>query len=184
MSLLEGSAIVNIARVEIVTEETVPKTHTFDTATEAGYEAVVSEGEEVVLRTKNVIHAIDRTEDIQYGSDITMTDSKFQAEVFALIDGGTLVKDETQKITGYNAPVAGQAVNRTPFTLNVYTEEKDGDEIVGYYKFSFPRCKGKPAQFTFQDGEFMAPEYTISSRPKSGESPFEVSIIASLPAIV
>jgi len=185
MSLLEGSAIVNIKRVEIITDETTPKTLTWDTASEAGYEPVVSEGQENVLRTKNTIHAIDRTEDIQYGSNITLKDNKFLSEVLAVVDGGTLKKDgTTQEVIGYSAPLAGQAVNRIPFKLNIYTEEKEGDEVVGYYKFSFPSCKGKPAQFTFADGQFMTPEYTIVSRPKSTEAPFDLDFLTELPAII
>ncbi|GIM29825.1 hypothetical protein CPJCM30710_24910 [Clostridium polyendosporum] len=181
MANAETHALVNIKRVEIITDEATPQTLTWDTASEAGYEPIVSEGEEKVLRTKNTIHAIDKTEDIQYGSDITLTDNKFAPEVLAIIDGGTLKKDAEQNIIGYTPPVSGQAVNRKTFTLNIYTEEKEGDEIVGYFKFSYPNCKGKPANFTFKDGEFTTPEFTISSRPKNGEAPYDLDILAQLP---
>ena len=63
---LTEKPIVNIVRTEIVTEEDVPKTYRFDTASEATYAAVVSEGKETVLRVKNEIKAINRTEDIKY----------------------------------------------------------------------------------------------------------------------
>ena len=50
--------IVNIVRAELVTEETTPRTFRFNTATEATYAAVISEGTETVLRVKNEIKSI------------------------------------------------------------------------------------------------------------------------------
>ena len=40
--------LVNIVRAEIITEEEVPKTYRFDTADEATYTAVTSEGQETI----------------------------------------------------------------------------------------------------------------------------------------
>ena len=54
---LTEKPIVNIVKVEIVTEEQTPKTYVFDTASEATYSAVVSEGTENILRIKNEIKA-------------------------------------------------------------------------------------------------------------------------------
>lgn len=183
MAYVEAKAIVNVKRAEIITVETTPKTLSFETATEAQYEPVISEGKEEVLRTKNTIHAIDKTEDIQYGSNITLTDNKFSPEVMSIIDGGTVKKDTTtQKITGYSAPAVGIALNRTTFTLNIYSEEKDTDgKVLGYIKFSFPGCKGTPAKFSLQDGSFTTPEYTIQSRPAKDGLPFDVDFIDTLP---
>ena len=180
MTMAEGNALVNVARVEIVTEETVPRTLTFTTADEAKYTPKVSDGKEVVLRTKNTLHAIDKTEDIQYGSDIVLTDNKFSAEVLAIVDGGTVVMDTATptKIVGYTPPIASLAVNRIIFTTNVYTEEKDTDgTILSYFKFAFPSCKGTPTKFSFKDGTFMTPEYTIESRAKKGEGAYDLSIL-------
>lgn len=173
--------LVNIVRAEIITEEDSPKTYRFDTADEATYTAVTSEGQETIHRTKNVIHAVNRTEDIQYGSDINMKNANFIPEVLAIVDGGTLVKS-VDKVTGYKPPVVGKPVKRTLFTLNIYSEEKDIDgETKRYAKFSFPSCKGKPASFTFKDGEFMTPSYTISSRTPSGKAPYDLTFLEELP---
>ena len=178
---LTEKPIVNIVKVEIVTEEQTPKTYVFNTASEATYSAVVSEGTENILRIKNEIKAIDRTEDIQYGSDLTLKQPIFVPEVLCIVDGGTLTKTE-DVVTGYKPPVQGSVVNRTLFTLNIYTEEKDADTTtVGYQKFSFKGCKGKPASFNFKDGEFMAPEYTIMSRVKKGTAPYELTFLDALP---
>jgi hypothetical protein len=181
MPLLEGKPIVNIKKVEIITEETTPQTFTWDTASECEQSPDISEGEETILRVKDTIYASDRTEDIVYGTTLTFSDNLFHPEVIEVIDGGTLVKDVGDIITGYDAPVIGTPVNRKKFTLNIYTEEKDADgEVVGYVKFSYPHCKGKPFKASVKDGEFFAPEYSCVSRPKKGEKPYGISFLTEL----
>lgn len=179
---LNEKPIVNIVRVEIETEEATPRVLRFDTASEATYAPVVSEGQETVLRVKNKIMATNRTEDLQYGSDVNMTQVVMVPEVLEIVDGGTLTKD-ADKVTGYQPPVVGAPVNRIPFKLKVYTEEKDGDgSTLGYQCFEFLGCKGKPVTFNFKDGEFMAPQYTISSRVKLNTAPYNLTFIDTLPA--
>ena len=73
-------------------------------------------------------------------------------------------------------------VNRVKFTTKIYTEEKDADgETLGYQCFAFKGCKGKPVSFNFKDGEFMAPQYTISSRVKKGTAPYNLTFLEELP---
>ena len=176
-------ALVNIVRVEIVTEDELAKTYRFDTASEASYAAVMSEGSETTLRSKNTILAVNRTEDIQYGSDVNLTQVTMVPEVLAIVDGGTFQKgDGSSNNDKYTPPVVGTPVNRTKFTLKIYTEEKDVDgETKGYQCFSFKGCKGKPVSFSFKDGEFMAPQYTIASRVKKGTVPYELEFLKTLP---
>jgi hypothetical protein len=179
--MLEGKPIVNIKKAEIITEETTPQTFTWDTASECEQSPDISEGEENVLRVKNTIYATDRTEDIVYGTTLTFSDNLFHPEVIEVIDGGTLVKDVEENIIGYDPPIIGTPVNRKKFTLNIYTEEKDADgEVVGYVKFSYPHCKGKPFKASVKDGEFFAPEYSCVSRPKKGEKPYSISFLTEL----
>lgn len=186
MSLLEGKPLVNIVRAEIVTEEETPETFTFDTANEAGVEPSLSEGEETILRVKNIILATNRTEDIVIGYDLTLTDNVLHPEVFALIDGGTLTYDDvdTTKVIKYEGPEAGSAISRKKFTLNLYTEEKDNDgDVLGYAKFTFAHCKGKPVKYSIKDGEFQVPELTAKSRPKRGEKPVTIEFLDILSAV-
>jgi hypothetical protein len=186
MPLLEGMTLVNIVRTEIVTEETTPQTYVFETADEASVEPHVSEGQENILRVKNQILAIDRTEDIVVGYDLTFKDNTLIPELLALIDGGTLTYDdvETDKVVKYEGPESGKTVSRTKFTLNVYTEEKDeSGDTVKYAKFIFKHCKGKPVEFTLKDGEFYVPELKAESRSKSGEKPVTIEFLDTLPAI-
>lgn len=172
--------LANIARVEIETEETTPKQYRLtDVASEAEVIAYVSGGEEKELRVKNTIKAQNKTEDIVMGYDIKLISATMIPEVLALIDGGTW-NDVSKK---YSAPVIGTPVSRTPFTLHIYTEEKDSDgSTTNYVKFSYLHCKGQPTNYTLKDGDFFVPELTAKSRPASGESPVEFEIMATLPA--
>lgn len=183
---LKGMPICNIVRTEMVTEEDTPRTFTWETASDAELEPVVSEGEEKTLRVKNTVYATNSTEDIVTGNDIKFTDNLLHPEVVAVIDGGTLRYDaqESTKIIGYDPPVMGQPVKRTKFALNVYTEEKDADgETIKYAKFSYPHCKGKPVKYSLKDGEFFTPEFTAKSRPKKGEKPYTIDFLDSLPSV-
>lgn len=173
-------ALANIARVEIVTEEDIPRTFVLnDVASNADVTAYLSEGEEQILRVKNTIKAQNKTEDIVLGYDINLAAATFIPEILAIVDGGEW-DPEAKK---YTAPVVGQPVERVPFRTNIYTEEKDGDgSTISYVKFSYKNCTGKPVNYSLQDGEFYAPEFPIRSRSKLGESPVEVEILEELPA--
>ena len=179
-------ALANIARVDIVTEETTPQEFTLtNVATEAEATAYISEGQQDTMRVKNVIKAQNNTEDIVLGYDIKLVSATMLPEILALVDGGSLRYDdvETDKIVGYDAPVIGQVVARTPFTLNVFTEEKDASgDIIGYTRFQYLHCKGTPASYTMKEGEFFTPELLCRSRPKSGEMPAKVDFYDELPA--
>ncbi len=184
MSELQGMPLVNITRVEIVTEETTPKTYIWQTADKAKVTPEVSKGKETTLRIKNTIYANDRTEDIVTGYNLEFQDSMFIPEVFAIVDGGTVRYDETDttKVVGYDAPEIGKVVQRILFTLNVYTEEKDqSGAVVKYAKFGYKHCKGKPAEYDIEDGKFMVSKLKMESRPKAGEKPVSIDFLDKLP---
>lgn len=172
-------ALANIVRVEIETEEETPKMYRLtDVASEAEITAFISEGEEQELRVKNTIKAQNKTEDIVKGYDIRLVSATMVPEVLALIDGGEW--DDIEK--KYLAPVVGEPVNRIPFTMHIYTEEKDVDgSTKSYVKFSYKHCKGTPVNYSLVDGQFFAPELVAESRPKMGESPVEFEILDELP---
>ena len=172
--------LANIARVEIITEEEVPKEYRLtDVATDAEVIAYVSQGQEKELRVKNVIKAQNKTEDIVMGYDVKLISATMIPEILALVDGGTW----TPLTKKYTAPVIGSPVERKPFTMNIYTEEKDGDgSTKSYVKFVYRNCKGKPVNYSLKDGEFFVPELNATSRPKLGASPVEFEILEELPA--
>lgn len=178
---IEEYALANIAMVEFVTEEDIPVTYALtDVATEAGVEAHLSEGIDEALRVKNTIKAQNKTKDIVLGYDVTLTQATMIPEILALVDGG--VWDEATK--KYTAPLIGTPVERTKFTLNIYTEQKDGDgSTKGYVKFVYKNCEGQPLSYSLVEGEFYAPEISAESRPKLGESPVEFDIVDTLPSV-
>ena len=184
---VEEFALANIVRVEVETEEEVPKQYRLtDVATEAEVIAFVSEGNESELRVKNTIKAQNKTENIVKGYDIKLLAASMVPQILALIDGGALRYTGTEPdlvLAGYDAPVVGVPVTRKPFTLKVYTEEKDTDgSTLSYVCFKYLHCKGTPVNYTNQDGQFFVPEMSAKSRPKSGESPVSIDFLATLPA--
>ncbi len=176
--------IANVARVEIVTEETLARTFIVSTANEAKIEAFISEGEEKELRKGNRLLAQLKTDDLIKGYNVTLKDLTMIPQVFAIIDGGiSAAEEEGGAFQSYTGPKVGEVLKRTPFTLNLYTEEKDGDgETKGYLKMSCQHCKGSPASIEIKDGDFCAPEYKLKSRPKIGEAPLSITYLDALPA--
>ena len=177
-------AIANIERVDILTEEAAPRVYSIDTASDASAEAQVSSGTEKELRIKNQILAQNVTEDIVKGYNVTLTDSVFAPEVFALVDGG-VSSVSGDEFKSYAAPTAGEVVERVRCSLAVYASEKDyGGNSLSYFAFIFPHAKGSPASVSLKDGEFYAPSYTLKSRPSKGQSPVRAVRLPSLPVIV
>lgn len=172
-------ALANVARIDVATEEDIPRKYTFkDQSDEITAEVRVSEGEEADLRVRNVIHAVNRTEDIPKGYDIGITQAVVSPELLAIIDGGEWNK-ETKTYKGIEA---GAPVERTPFTLDVFTEDKDSSgETLSYVKFTFRHCKGSPISFTFKDGEFFVGEMGLKSTASSGERVVEFEELKELP---
>lgn len=172
--------LANIARVEITTEEDTPVIYRLtNVATDADIVAYVNAGAQTVLRVKNVIKAQNNFEDLILGYDVKLSQATFIPEILELVDGGVWTVADKK----YAAPVTGAPVERTLFTLDIYTEEKDGDgSTLNIVKFSYKNCKGTPVNYKATDGAFYSPELNIKSRSKLGESPAEVTILTELPA--
>lgn len=171
----ESMPIANIALGEIINEIT-GESFVFDTAEKADIKPDLSKGKEDILRVKNRIIAINRTDDICIGYNIKLTDNTFSPETMVLVDGGTTTS------TGYEGAEVGKAVKKIPYTLNLYSEEKDYDSsTVRYVKFSFRHNKGTPVEYKFEDGKFYVPEFESTSRPKKGEKPIYITYTNTLP---
>ncbi|NMM62359.1 hypothetical protein HBE96_06585 [Clostridium sp. P21] len=172
---LDGMPIANIVLAEII-DEVTGKAYRFDTAEDADTKADLSAGKEEILRVKNRIIAMNRTEDICIGYNTKLKNNTFTTELMSIVDGGVMTG------TGYEGPEIGKVVNKHPYTLNIYTEEKDYDSsTLRYVKFSFKHNKGKPVDFKFQNGKFLVPQFESHSRPKRGEKPVYISYVSSLP---
>lgn len=167
--------IANIALAEIINERT-NDSFIFDTGEKADAKPDLSKGKEDILRVKNRVIAMNRTEDICIGYNIKLTNNTFSLEIMALVDGGTATTN------GYEGPEIGKVVNKDPYTLNLYSEEKDYDSsTLRYVKFSFKHNKGTPLEYQFEDGNFYVPEFESTSRPKQGEKPVYIEYVNALP---
>lgn len=176
---MDELALANIAMAEFVVDGGT--TYATTRIDEVAYSAVIDEGQETILRVKNEFVATNRFDDLQYGSDLTFKQVTFTPEILELIDGGTCTKGADGEIESYAPPAASSIVNRKLFKCNVYVEVKNKEGK--YACFAFDKLKGKPATFSFKDGEFVSPEYGAFSRLNAGEVPYEVTFVDELPEI-
>ena len=183
MNGLLGGNIANVERIEIVTDETTPATYVLETATSCNYNAVVSQGQDVEQRVKNVLMGLLRTDDLVKGYDIELEDQRLHGAILALVDGGTLTGAGDQW-TKYQATAIGTEISRKSFTLKLYTSDRDTDGgVVTYHKWTFPDCKGSPVSGGAADGSFTNMKYSIKSRPAKTHIPLTVDAVESLPSV-
>ncbi len=185
MGNIKASPIANISGAEIITMEETPRFFRISGARSVTPEPVLSEGKEEELRTRNTILAQNILEDILKGYNIKLRDVAFSPELMAFAQGGSVNYDSDGNFESYNAPIAGQAAEHTRFILRVYSEEKDYDGATKcYYRFAFPGCFGSTANFSFEDGEFVSPEYTIKSRAEGGRTQLLIDCMDSMPIYI
>ena len=168
----------------LVTIETEDGEFGFDTANKIEVEPQIEEEEAVKLVVKGILRAQKPKTSTITGNEITLTDNVFDPELVLILQGGEIVYDtqETQKIIGYNPPAAGSTDKGELFKLNAYSAQYDASgQIVQYEKITYPNCQGTPVAFGSEDGTFRAPEYTITSAPKTGERPYEIRYVDALP---
>lgn len=159
----------------------------FDTSNKIGVEPQIETTDAVKLIVKGILRAQKPEESTITGHKLTLTDNVFNPELVLVIQGGEIVYDpeNPDEIVGYNPPVAGSRDKGEVFKLNAYTAQYDASgQIVKYEKISYPNCQGVPVAFGNEDGAFRAPEYTINSAPKTGEAPYNLTYVKSLPILV
>ncbi len=182
MGTINSSPIANISGAEIITAEETPRFFRFSSAKSVTPEPVLSEGKEQELRTRNTILAQNVLEDILKGYNIKLKDVVFSPELVAFAQGGSVQYNADGSFESYSAPTAGEAAEHTRFTLRLYSEEKDYDGATKcYYRFTFPGCFGSTASFSFEDGQFVSPEYTLKSRAACGKTQLLIDCMDSMP---
>lgn len=159
-----------------------PVTKSFTTFTEANVDPKISEGEEKIHRMRNKILAVAKTEDLLYGLNITLTDNAFSPDLIAVVDGGTLQFDEieTTKVVGYRPPKSTDITLRKEFKLEIWCEEKEGEDTNQYVKYTFPKCKGKPVSVSLKEEEFIAPQFKIVAYETDTEPSYYWDYVESL----
>lgn len=189
-----GDYLYNVVRVEI--EELDPATmdvkaeaikHVIDCDSEIGLDPEINEGKKTVLRDAKRILAQAKEEDLLEAINLKLTTVKFQAKVLPIIQGGTLRFDATDKdkVVGYDAPTMTEGVtNKKYFKLSAYIENYEGENVLNYVKFTFPKCRGKVIKLDFKK-EFFAPEFDVraTENTKLKKSAYSFDYIDALPVI-
>lgn len=124
------------------------------------------------------------------GTQLTLTDNVFNAELVKILQGGTIEywtseawtdtsdTDKGYGVASYTPPEAGSNEKGEVFVLSAYSAIYNAAGIcTGYEKIEYPNCQGVPVNFNSEDGVFRAPEYTIDSAPESGQAPYKISYI-------
>lgn len=115
------------------------------------------------------------------GHQITLTDNVFIPELVQIFQGGTLEGEGASMV--YTPPVAGSSDKGKAFELDCYSAEYDASgQIVKYEKITYPNCQGTPITVNSEDDAFRLPEYVINSMPKTGEAPYTISYVETLPS--
>ena len=170
----------------LVTIETSDGEFGFDTSNKIEVEPQIEEEDAVKLVVKGILRAQKPKTSTVTGNEITLSDNVFNPELVLVLQGGEILYDavDTKKITGYNPPAAGSSDKGEVFKLNAYSAQYDASgQIVQYEKITYPNCQGQPVAFGSEDGAFRAPEYTITSAPKTGERPYEIRYVDALPTL-
>lgn len=187
MSVKKSKAEIPTIDCELITIETEDGEFGFDTANSIAVEPQVEEEDAVRLVVKGRLRAQKSAQSTLTGNQITLTDNVFNPELVLTLQGGKIIYDEvnTNEIVGYEPPVAGSKDKGEVFKLNAYSAQYDASgSIVKYEKITYPNCTGVPIAFSSEDGAFRAPEYTINSAPKTGEAPYKIAYVKTLPELV
>lgn len=185
---MKSKAEIATIDCELVTIETADgREFGFDTANKIEVEPQIDEQDAVTLVVKGILRAQKPKKSTITGNEITLSDNVFNPELVMILQGGEIVYDpqDPKRIVGYNPPVAGSKDKGETFKLNAYSAQYDASgQIVQFEKISYPNCQGVPVAFGSEDGAFRAPEYTITSAPKTGEHPYTITYVTALPELV
>lgn len=187
MTTYKSRAEIPTIDVNLVTIEVNGDEFGFDTANSISVEPQLEESDAVRLVVKGILRAQKPGTSTLTGNQITLTDNVFNPELVVALQGGTITYDQSdkKKVTAYKPPVAGSAAYTETFALNAYSAQYNAaGQIVNYEKISYPNCTGTPVAFSSEDGTFRAPEYTINSAPNTGEAPYEITYVDTLPTLI
>lgn len=156
----------------------------FTTANKLGVEPQIETTDGVKLIIKGKLKAQKKEQSTITGHQLTLTDNVFNPELVKILQGGTITYDASGNLTGYTPPVIGSDDKGEVFKLNAYSAQYNAaGQIVNYEKITYPNCTGVPIAFSAEDGVFRAPEYTINSAPDTGEAPYNISYVSTLPTL-
>ena len=173
-----GIPTIDVCLVVVRTEEIEIAV---DTANKIGVEPQVETQEAIKLVKLGRLIAQKPEQTVLTGHTITLTDNVFIPEVAKILQGGTLSEQESGYPV-YTPPVAGSGEKGEVFELDCYSAVYDASgQIVKYELITYPNCQGTPFGISSEDNVFRLPEYTIYSAPKTGQAPYNMSYVDTLP---
>ena len=178
---LESIPTIDVSLVVIrVGSETDGIEYAVDTASQIAVEVQTETTDAIKLVKSGKLLAQKPQTTTITGNQITLTDNVFSPTLAKILQGGTV--DGEGDTLVYTPPAAGSSEKGSVFVLDAYSAQYDASgQIVRYEKISYPNCQGTPFGVGAQDDTFRVPEYTINSAPKTGESPYTISYVKTLP---
>lgn len=185
MAAAQEKYLTDVALVVLTTLETTPRSFAWCTASKATAKINIEETKGVKLIVKKALKAQKKDSKIITGCEITFEDNVFLPEVVQVVQGGTLIMNEsTGKFQRYDAPITGDIEEPIVFNLDVYTANYNAAGMITCYtKIAFPNCTGQPIDLETEDDKFFAPKFTVVSAPNTGEAPYSMEDVAALPVI-
>lgn len=178
---LESIPTIDVSLVVIrVGSETDGTEYAVDTASQIAVEVQTETTDAIKLVKSGKLLAQKPQTTTITGNQITLTDNVFSPTLAKILQGGTI--SGTGDSLVYTPPAAGSSEKGSVFALDAYSAQYDASgQIVRYEKITYPNCQGTPFGVGAQDDTFRVPEYTINSAPKTGEAPYKISYVKTLP---
>lgn len=178
---LESIPTIDVSLVVIrVGSETDGTEYAVDTASQIAVEVQTETTDAIKLVKSGKLLAQKPQTTTITGNQITLTDNVFSPTLAKILQGGTITGEGDA--LAYTPPSAGSSEKGSVFVLDAYSAQYDASgQIVRYEKISYPNCQGTPFGVGAQDDTFRVPEYTINSAPKTGEPPYKISYVKTLP---
>lgn len=184
MSVKKGTEIatIDVALVSVQSYEDGADEIILDTANHIQVEVQTETEDAIKLVVKGRLIAQKGEQVTITGNRITLTDNVFNDELVTLLQGGTILYDQTTgDFIGYRPPVIGDTSSTAKgkiFKLKAYSAIYNAAGVLtGYERITYPNCQGQPIAFESEDGTFRSSDYVINSAPAEGESPYELDII-------
>ena len=187
MAVVKGTEIatIDVVLVSIQTYTTGADEIILDTSNKIDVTVATETEDAVKLIVKGRLIAQKPPVTTVTGNTIVLTDNVFNDKVVEILQGGTFTYNATTgEFESYEPPVAGSTEKGSLFKLKAYSAiYNEAGVLTGYEKIEYPNCQGTPVAFSSEDGTFRAQDYTINSAPASGEAPYTMSIVSSLPTV-
>lgn len=184
MAVKKGTEIatIDVALVSVQSYEQDADEIILNTANHMQVEVQTETEDPIKLVIKGNLIAQKGEQTTVTGNKITLTDNVFNDELVLLLQGGTILRDQTTgDFIGYRPPVVGATGDSAKgkiFKLKAYSSIYNAAGVLtGYERITYPNCQGTPVAFESEDGTFRSSDYVINSAPAEGESPYELDIV-------